>query len=145
MSYDGLEIELASIECEKAFLLEDAKYELERLGDTFYEEEEESSGLFGKIKKLIETVREWFAQHFGKKKELKVSKENAPKVKKAHSLLSKLKSNAKNPKVWATLIALTAGGTILATAGVTTKRMYDSKKEKAQIKENSNNLNVWLV
>ena len=110
MSYDELEIELAFNECEKAFLLEDARCELERLGDTFCEEKEKKSGIFYKVKELIEKIKNWIQSHLKKNEKVKVTKEEKKYIIKLKSCLKRIKSNVKHPKAWIILGVLVAGG-----------------------------------
>ena len=107
MDYKLLAFEDAMIDSERLLLLLESRLELEKIGEPFYEEEKKD-GLIPKIiqsiKKAIEKLKELLLG----KKEIVVTPEEEKKLTNREKILSSLKKNVKNKKLWAAL-----GATVL--------------------------------
>ena len=123
-----LKTELSFIECEKCLLVEDAKSEL--LEDAYFLEETKKRGILERLKDLIRVVKEWFQKHFSHGKRY-TTNENVEKKKKIEGIVSKLKSNAKNKKLWIALgIALGTGVAVGVGVHMHNKKNASSSKKK---------------
>ena len=102
-----LEVELASVECDKAFMMCEAYSELDE--NEVFTEEEKKEGLIKKaiekLKQLIDTVKEWFTKHFKKGETLIMEKSDADKYRKTTRLVRKLKNAVTSPYYWRALAA----------------------------------------